>query len=267
MTKILTSINEWRQLRKTFPHEQSIGFVPTMGNLHPGHFSLLKKSRAENMISVLSIFINPTQFNDKNDFEKYPKTIEDDLRLAKEAGVDYVLLPQEKDIYPEGYRFKISENQISQILEGKHRPGHFDGVLTVVMKLLSLVKPHRAYFGEKDYQQFQLIKDMCASFFMDIDIIPCPTVRLPSGLAMSSRNNLLNAAQLKQSELFSYYLKSGESEATIKSHLERAGFKVEYIEKWHNRLYGAVKIGDVRLIDNILIEALDLSTHDTMALG
>ncbi len=267
MTKIISSINEWRQLRKTFPYDQSVGFVPTMGNLHPGHLSLLEKSRAENQTSVLSIFINPTQFNDKSDFEKYPKTLEDDLRLAEQAKIDFVLLPQEKDIYPEGYQFKIVENKISQILEGKHRPGHFDGVLTIVMKLLSLVKPHRAYFGEKDYQQFQLIKEMCAAFFMDIDIIPCPTVRLPSGLAISSRNNLLKASDLKQSEQFSFYLKSGESEAIIQSNLEKAGFKVEYIEKWNNRLYGAVKIGNVRLIDNIILDVQDSSIHDSMALS
>lgn len=251
--KVIESVNEWRNIRKSFVQSHQVGFVPTMGNLHQGHASLLNKSQKDNDISVLSIFINPTQFNDKDDFEKYPKTIDEDIQLAKECGVDFIFLPQAKELYFDEYHYQISEDQISTILEGKHRPGHFEGVLTVVMKLFNLVKPQRAYFGEKDYQQLMLIKGMVAAFFLDIEIVNCPTVRLPSGLAMSSRNNLLSESQLKKSEGLSRCL-SGENEESIKLQLEQQGFDVEYVEKWNGRLLAAVKIGNVRLIDNVKID-------------
>lgn len=250
---IIRSISEWRTIQKEIVTHDSIGLVMTMGNLHQGHASLLQKARAENSLCILSIFINPTQFNDKKDFETYPQTLEQDLILAKEKAVDYVFIPTREEIYPDNYQYKITEQEISQILEGKHRPGHFDGVLTIVLKVFSLIKPHRAYFGEKDYQQLQLIKGMVDAFFLDIDIISCPTIRLKSGLPFSSRNNLLNTSQLKRLEAFSQCLFSGKSASDIKLQLMNLGFKVDYVEEWQNRLFAAIKVDNVRLIDNIAI--------------
>src|SRR6185437_14625833 len=140
--------------------------------------------RDENDFSVLSIFVNPTQFNDPNDFTRYPKTVEKDLEVAASLDTDYVLMPAYQDLYPDQYRYAVCEREFSKKLCGAHRPGHFDGVLTVVMKLLQLVRPARAYFGEKDYQQLLLIKDMTKAFFMPVEIVACPTVREDDGLAM-----------------------------------------------------------------------------------
>lgn len=254
--KVIASIQEWQAMRKTISSHKSIGFVPTMGNLHQGHASLLNKACNENDVCVLSIFINPTQFNDKNDFEKYPKTFEADIKLATDCNVDFIFSPQTNDIYHDNYLYQICESNISKILEGKQRPGHFDGVLTVVMKLFSLVKPHRAYFGEKDYQQLLLIKGMVDAFFLDIEIVPCPTVRLSSGLALSSRNNRLNEEQIDKSKLISQLLTSGLHQTEIREKLEAQGFEVEYVQEWHKRLFAAVKIGDVRLIDNVKIHEI-----------
>ncbi len=251
--KVISSIQEWRTMRKNISPQKSIGFVPTMGNLHPGHASLLNKARSENEISVLSIFINPTQFNDKNDFEKYPKTFEADLKLASDCHVDFIFAPHANDIYHDNYLYQISENNISKILEGEKRPGHFDGVLTVVMKLFNLVKPHRAYFGEKDYQQLLLIKGMVDALFLEIEIVPCPIVRHANGLALSSRNNHLSEAQIEKSKLISQLLHSDLSQEHIKLTLEKNGFEVEYVQEWQKRLFTAVKIANVRLIDNVKI--------------
>ena len=154
---------------KGAPSRLQIGFVPTMGNLHQGHLSLLERCCTENDISVLSIFINPTQFNNKNDYTNYPQTLEQDLALAEKAKVDYILMPTYSELYPDDFAYQVSETKISQELEGKFRPGHFTGMLTVVLKLLLLVKAHRAYFGEKDYQQLQLIRGMAKSFFLETE--------------------------------------------------------------------------------------------------
>lgn len=246
----IESIDEWRTLRKqtNFDH---IGFVPTMGNLHAGHQSLLTRSVQENQITVLSIFVNPTQFDNKNDFEKYPKTLSEDLTLAKNCGVDYVLLPTEKQLYTDAYHYQIQETEFSRELCGQHRPGHFNGVLTIVLKLLNLVKPHKAYFGEKDFQQLQLIKEMINALFLDIEIIACPTIRDEHGLALSSRNSRLTAEQYKLALNFPKLLKSMDSCEQITRSLVALGFVVDYIEDRDGRRFGAVKIGDVRLIDNI----------------
>lgn len=262
--KVISSIQEWQAIRKSISPQRNIGFVPTMGNLHQGHASLLNNARNENDVCVLSIFINPTQFNDKNDFEKYPKTFEDDVKLASDCHVDFIFSPQANDIYHDNYLYQVCESNISKLLEGKQRPGHFDGVLTVVMKLFNLVKPHRAYFGEKDYQQLLLIKGMVDAFFLDIDIVACPTVRLSSGLALSSRNNRLNEAQIDKSKLISQLLTSGLQHHEIRRQLETQGFEVEYVQEWQKRLFAAVKIGDVRLIDNVKIPDLiaDIADKD-----
>ncbi len=247
---VIQSPDEWKEIRKTISDS---GFVPTMGNLHAGHASLLTRAKKENAVSILSIFINPTQFNDKKDYERYPKTLANDLHIAEQCGVDYVFVPNKEDMYPDKAVYQIAENDISLLLEGKHRPGHFSGVLTIVMKLFSLIQPTRAYFGEKDYQQLQLVKGLVTAFFLDIEIIACPTVRQDNGLALSSRNTLLNAAELTLAAQLSNFLLSGLDEASIRTKLGDLGFEVEYIEKWQQRLLAAVKIGNIRLIDNIAL--------------
>ena len=230
----------------------SIGFVPTMGNLHEGHVSLIQQSKQQNDKTVLSIFINPTQFNNADDFNRYPKTVEQDKALAKKHGVDEIILPDYNLLYPDNYNYKITECNISKILEGQYRPGHFDGVLTVVLKLLLIIKPTRAYFGEKDYQQLVLVKNMVKSFFVETDIVGCPTVRNKQGLPLSSRNSLLTPEQYKQANYFpAIFHNKNLSCQEITEKLKRAGFEVDYIEDYNNRRFAAVKIGNIRLIDNI----------------
>jgi len=148
-----------------------------MGALHQGHVSLIEACNQQNDISVVSIFVNKTQFNDPSDYKNYPKLFEKDLELLEHKNVDYIFYPDYEVMYPDNYSFRISENNYSKLLCGKSRPGHFDGVLTVVMKLLNIIMPDKVYFGEKDYQQYQLIEQMCKAFFMDVEIIPCETVR------------------------------------------------------------------------------------------
>jgi len=254
MSKVITSISDWRAIRQTFEPAQTVGFVPTMGNLHQGHQSLLTQSRKENVISVLSIFVNPAQFNDTNDLAKYPRTFEADCQIAENECTDYVLFPNNDELYPDSCRYQVSEQEQSLILEGKSRPGHFTGMLTIVLKLLNLVKPTRAYFGEKDFQQLELVKGMVDALFLDIDIIPCETVREPSGLAMSSRNNRLAPHERLLADHFAQALQQFTSKETFIDYLEKQGISVDYVETWQNRLLAAVHIGKIRLIDNVILE-------------
>ena len=247
---VYTNLNEWRQVRKNLPHTQSIGFVPTMGNLNAGHASLFTKSAQENDCTIASLFINPTQFNQESDFTHYPRTLDADLELLTNSGVNYCLLPDRHTIYADNYRYQVDENKLSRTLEGQHRPGHFTGVLTVVMKLLNLVKPTCAYFGEKDYQQLQLIQGMAEAFFMDIDIKACPTVRETSGLAFSSRNSRLNIEQRQLACRFAQIFHQNQPCAQIIAELKALNVGVEYIEEYEGRRFAAVNIGGVRLIDN-----------------
>ncbi len=245
-------INDWRTFRQSkLAADETIGFVPTMGALHPGHLSLVERSVAENDRTVASIFVNPTQFNETKDLQEYPRDLEKDSDLLEKAGVDWLIFPDKKQMYSDNYRYSVVENEVCRRMEGIHRPGHFEGVMTVVMKLLNIVKPTKAYFGKKDYQQLSLIQDMVNSFFMDVEIVPCETVRESDGLAMSSRNLLLTADDRNKAPLFHQALKSGRSEEEIKSNLHEAGFKVDYIENHNGRVLGAVKLGKVRLIDNV----------------
>ncbi len=250
--ELFTDLNSWlRQRRALRAAGVSIGFVPTMGALHAGHLSLLKRSSEENDVTVLSIYINPTQFDNKDDLKKYPATIEHDLEIAKEAGVSFVLLPTFEQIYPDGYRYKITETDLSEKLCGAHRPGHFDGVLTVVLKLLNLAQANRAYFGEKDFQQLRLVAGMAEAFFIDTEIVAVPTVREIDGLAMSSRNINLPVDARGLAPLFYQALKTAPTTAEAEEILTLEGFSIDYIEDIDNRRYGAVKIGGVRLIDNV----------------
>ena len=170
---------------------KSIGLVPTMGALHEGHASLARRSVSENDVTVVSIFLNPTQFNDKTDLEKYPRTLEADCRLLEECGVQVAFAPSVEEVYPEPDTRTFSYPPTDAVMEGAMRPGHFNGVCQIVSKLFSYVEPDRAYFGEKDYQQIAVIRRMVDDLGLKLDIVPCPVVREKSGLAMSSRNTLL----------------------------------------------------------------------------
>lgn len=247
---IVTAINDWQQIRKNL-QDTTIGFVPTMGNLHAGHISLCKRAKRENAISVVSIFVNPTQFNQAEDFDSYPRTFEKDLQQLISCGVDYVIFPDAKEMYQDQYHIQVTETDLSKELEGEFRPGHFTGMLTIVLKLLNLVGPNKAYFGEKDYQQLLLVKKMCAALFLPIEIVSCETVRAEDGLALSSRNTRLSAQQRQLAPQFSQLLQSDMDLNDIQAKLTELGFKVEYIaEKWQRRL-GAVCLDNVRLIDNV----------------
>ncbi|MGQ9643879.1 MAG: pantoate--beta-alanine ligase [Ignavibacterium sp.] len=254
MTKIITTSNKFIRLRKSSSFfNKSVGFVPTMGALHDGHISLVRKSLKQNDITVVSIYVNPTQFNSLEDLKNYPKTYQQDIKILKALNVDYLFYPSYSEIYPDDFTYKIIETNFSKMLCGKFRPGHFEGVLTVVMKLFNIIKPDRAYFGEKDYQQLKLIEGMTKAFFLDTKIIPVPTVRTKEGLALSSRNMLLNPEQIKLAIEFPKLLSSGKSIRSIKNNLAKKGFRVEYIEKLNDRIFGAVYLGNVRLIDNVKI--------------
>lgn len=248
--KLIQDINEWRHFRKQIPANQSVGFVPTMGALHQGHASLMTASRNENDLTVVSIFVNPTQFNRPEDLNHYPRTLESDLIVLENAGVDICLFPDTAAIYNDNYRYQLIENSFSQHMEGKHRPGHFTGVLTVVMKLLNLVKPTRAYFGEKDYQQYRLLHDMADAFFMGIEIKACPTIRESSGLACSSRNLRLTPEQRKIADQFAQLFHQARPLDEILTELNALGIQVDYLEEHDGRRFAAVNIGDIRLIDN-----------------
>lgn len=249
--QLFNNINEWRSFRKGL--QGSLGFVPTMGALHQGHLELVKRSLQQSDQTVVSIYVNPTQFDNKSDLENYPITLEDDLELLKELGVDYVIAPSFEQIYADNYRYKVSDTKSSNILCGAKREGHFDGVLTVVLKLFNIVRPTNAYFGEKDYQQMKLISDMVDALFLDINIVPCPIVRDQNGIALSSRNRLLSAHRQKEvAEIFSRQL-GVKPFVELTKEIEAAGMQVDYLEEHWGRCFGAIYCDGVRLIDNVSI--------------
>ena len=251
MPRLVTDLEEWRALRGAMdPERLRVGFVPTMGALHAGHRSLLERARAENDQVVLSVFVNPTQFNDPGDLDRYPRTLDADLALAGGLA-DHVLVPDPGDMYPDEYRYRVTEAQLSATLEGTHRPGHFDGVLTVVLKLLNLVRPHRAYFGEKDRQQLELVQGMVRALHLGVDVVPCPTVREPDGLALSSRNRRLSPAARARAAAFPRILRGAPDAGSAAAALEAEGFGVDYVEDRGGVRLGAIRVEDVRLIDNV----------------
>ena len=170
---------------------KKVGLVPTMGALHAGHASLVKRSVSENGVTVVSVFVNPTQFNDKNDLEKYPRTLDADCRLLEECGADFAFSPSVSEMYPEPDTRQFSYAPLDTVMEGAFRPGHFNGVCQIVSKLFAIVEPDRAYFGEKDFQQIAVIRAMVEDLHLKVEIVPCPVVREKRGVAMSSRNTLL----------------------------------------------------------------------------
>lgn len=225
-----------------------------MGALHAGHMALVERAAGDGSAVLVSIFVNPTQFNNPDDLKHYPKTFEDDLMMAQKNGVDAVFAPDHmEELYPDQYRYQITESEFSKELCGAHRPGHFNGVLSVVMKLLNLVDATRAYFGEKDHQQLTLIEGMVNAYFLKTRIIPCPTVREESGLAKSSRNVRLTPDELKVAPLLYQTITTvRDRDATI-TKLTELGFKVDYLEDQNNRRYVAAHLGAVRLIDNVAL--------------
>ena len=250
------TVAEWKQVRTEIESTgETLGFVPTMGALHAGHTSLVERCLAENDKAVVSIFVNPTQFNDPNDLEKYPRTMDVDSGMLETLGVDHLFLPDRATVYPDDYRHRLTETDLSTRLCGAHRPGHFEGVLTVVMRLFNIIRPHKAYFGEKDYQQYRLIADMAAAFFMDVEIRSCPIVRDADGVAVSSRNALLSSDSRRRAAEFASILKNGESATAVRNSLEDRGIQVDYVEDWSGRRLAAVLIDEVRLIDNVEIES------------
>jgi len=254
----------------------SVGFVPTMGYLHEGHKALIRRSKIQNDITVVSIYVNPTQFGPSEDYDRYPRDLERDMAICEELGVDVVFAPTDEEIYPFGFRTEVYVRGISDILEGKFRPGHFKGVATVVVKLLNVVQPDRAYFGEKDYQQLKVIETMVRDLLLPVEIVPVETVREPDGLACSSRNVYLSREE-RESALSLYrsfllaeeLIKKGERRAeVIKRKIEEFILshphvrKIDYVEitdpdlrpketvEKGDRILLAVWVGNTRLIDN-----------------
>ncbi|MGE0551969.1 MAG: pantoate--beta-alanine ligase [Gemmatimonadales bacterium] len=255
MTETITTVEQWRRVARQLRREgRSLGFVPTMGALHRGHAALLERSKAENDVTVASVFVNPAQFDDARDLDAYPRTLEEDRALLASLHVDFLFAPDRGAIYPDDYRFRVAERELSTIMEGAHRPGHFDGVLTVVLRLLAIVRPTRAYFGEKDYQQYLLVRDLAAAFFLETEIVPCPTVRESDGLALSSRNVRLSAEARALAGRFARRLAGPGPAAEVERDLQAMGVDVQYVEERFGRRFAAVVIGGVRLIDNVAID-------------
>lgn len=276
--KVFESVKELRaELDKA--EQSGIGFVPTMGALHAGHRSLVERARRENNTVVVSVFVNPTQFNDKNDLKHYPRTPEADARLLEEAGADFVLMPTVEEIYPQPDTRQFDFGLIDKVMEGATRPGHFNGVAQVVSRLFDIVRPARAYFGEKDFQQIAVIKSMVAQLALPIEIVECAIVRGEDGLALSSRNTLLDTAHraaaphiyatLRASVAQSQEMAPARLKEWVTAEVERNPLlKVIYYQSvdartmqevaaWDDspRIQGciAVQAGDIRLIDNIRI--------------
>ncbi len=276
---IIQTVSELNEKLEPFRKNKSqIGLVPTMGALHKGHIQLVERSVKENDICVVSIFVNPTQFNDKNDLEKYPRTPEKDCKMLEEAGCSYVFMPFVEEIYPEPDTRVFSFGKLEHVMEGMFRPGHFNGVAQIVSKLFEMVKPDRAYFGEKDFQQLAIIRELVKQQKYPLEIVPCPIVRETDGLAMSSRNTRLSETEREKAPLISEFLfkslnfakdhnVSETKKYVIDNLVSYPVFKLEYFEiadgfslqevnDWNESGYivGCIAIfcGPVRLIDNIV---------------
>jgi pantoate--beta-alanine ligase len=248
--KVLESLTELQAARQSI--NLKVGFVPTMGALHDGHLSLMKIAQAKADLVFASIFVNPTQFGPGEDLGKYPRTLDEDIE--KLSGLaDYIYVPRVEDIYPVGYTTSIHVEEESKGLEGDYRPGHFDGVATVVNILFNQVRPHVAVFGEKDWQQLMVIKRMVYDLDLKIEILSAPTLREPDGLAMSSRNIYLSQEERKLApKIFELMTRLKDAEK-VQTELTKLGFQVDYVAKRWNRLLTAARIGTTRLIDNIAL--------------
>ena len=276
--KLVGTVKELQQELMILGKNASVGFVPTMGALHKGHLSLVRQAVAENQLVVVSIFVNPTQFNDPKDLERYPRTLENDLKLLESTDCQLVFAPSVQEVYPEPDTRKFAFGKLETVMEGKFRPGHFNGVAQVVSRLFDMVQPKKAYFGLKDFQQLVIIKNMVKQLGLPIEIVACDIVREKSGLAMSSRNNLLSAEQRENAALISQTLFAAKQLSTEKNVQELAEWvistinknpllDVEYFEivddeqlqtvnNWNegNTKVGCIAVfcGKIRLIDNIV---------------
>lgn len=277
--RTVTSIQELREARRALPGP--VGFVPTMGYLHQGHLALVRRARAENASVAVSIFVNPTQFGPTEDFERYPRDPERDATLLREAGVDLLFMPPPAEMYPPGYDTWVDVGGVTARLEGAERPGHFRGVATVVTKLFNLVQPDRAYFGQKDAQQLVVIQKLTRDLNLPVEIVPCPTVREPDGLAMSSRNVYLTPEERREALALSRALHeaerlfaAGERDAGVLRDRVRAVIsegaprgRIDYVSvadaetlaelEWVDRralVSLAVRFPSARLIDNTVLE-------------
>ena len=278
---IIHSPIDMQQICKTILLEgNTIGFLPTMGYLHEGHLSLVRKAKEDNQFAVISIFVNPLQFSLHEDLQSYPSDREGDIQKLKNENVDIVFIPSREQMYGEGFRTKIDVGPMESLLCGRTRPGHFNGVATVVAKLFHIVQPTRAYFGRKDYQQTLIIRNMVQDLNYDVEIVTCPTIRESDGLAMSSRNSYLNFIERQKAASLYRALKLAESlisnghtdpsyvDMAMRQIIESEGISsIDYISIVHPEtlqpipvikkpvlLALAVWIGNARLIDNILIE-------------
>ncbi|HDP75890.1 MAG TPA: pantoate--beta-alanine ligase [Bacteroidales bacterium] len=281
MCVVVEKISGLKTMLQGFRDERkSIGFVPTMGALHKGHVSLVERSVVENDITVVSIFVNPTQFNDKNDLKNYPRMPEKDVAMLEAAGVDVVFMPPESEIYPEPDTRVFDFGMLDKVMEGKFRPGHFNGVAQVIIKLFDIVEPNRAYFGQKDYQQLAIIRAIVRMLGYGVEIVGCPIVRESDGLAMSSRNLLLTPEHRKSAPLIYQTLaeaRNKTNELSVKEMIEWVvnsinsdpNLKVEYfeladadnllpVENWDhpNGIIGCIAVwaGNIRLIDNMMFK-------------
>jgi pantoate--beta-alanine ligase len=278
--KIIESVQEMQDLSSAARREgRTIAFVPTMGFLHEGHASLLREGRRRGDFLVLSIFVNPTQFGVGEDFETYPRDMERDSRVAAEAGVDVIFAPSAREMYPPGYQTFVDVEKLTGHLCGASRPGHFRGVTTVVSKLFNIVKPHTAFFGQKDYQQLAVIRRMAVDLNMDVEVVGMPIVREADGLAMSSRNSYLSPSERQSALCLSRALAAAKAcyhggergaaairEVAVAAIAAEPAAAIDYVELRHgdtlediavadNRsvLALAVRIGTTRLIDNCLL--------------
>ena len=278
----MKSVNTIAELRAYLQEVDAVGvgFVPTMGALHAGHRSLVERARKECQTVVVSVFVNPTQFNDKTDLRNYPRTPEKDLALLTEAGADIVFMPSVEEIYPEPDTRQFDFGQIDKVMEGATRPGHFNGVAQVVSRLFDIVKPAKAYFGEKDFQQIAVIKAMNSQLGIEVEIVECPIIRDSDGLALSSRNTLLDEAHreaapqiyatIKQAAERSKTMTPAELKEWVVAEIERGGLmeviyfqavdalSLQEVAAWSEseRIQGciAVQAGAIRLIDNVKIK-------------
>ncbi len=279
--EVIKTVKEIRnKVDKLKSEGKKVGFVPTMGALHEGHLSLVRCSKKDNDITVVSIFVNPTQFNDPKDLEKYPRMLDKDMEKLEKEGVDILFAPDEKEMYPEPDTRQFDFGYLDKVLEGKYRPGHFNGVAQIVSKLFEAVPAQKAYFGLKDYQQYLIVRALVEKYMpgYDIEIIGCPIVREHDGLAMSSRNLLLSPSQRRSAAMISQMLFRAKELKEIMDVSELRQFvidslnldenlKVEYfeivdadtleaVESWNDakNIIGLIAVydGDVRLIDNIM---------------
>ncbi len=277
--KIINTIKNTKEYLKNIRLQNlSIGFVPTMGALHEGHLELIRKAKRENDFVVCSIFVNPIQFNNREDLEKYPRNLENDISELEKTGCDLLFSPSVKEMYPAPVKTKYDFGDLEKVMEGKHRPGHFNGVAIVVKKLFEIIKPDKSYFGEKDYQQLVIIHALVKKYKIPVEIVPCATVREPDGLAKSSRNKRLTPEERKIAPVIYQILKEVKNKAgktpinELNKWVEQQinnckGMKLEYfeivdkktlqpIERWENKdciACIALFLGKVRLIDNIIL--------------